>query len=269
LSGYVESGVHQVQVHVVDNLGISGMSIVNQVRVDVNLPRRTVWTMISQNGELLAGLVVLFSGAVLFMVFVMSGRINPSRINRSRKKKSQMVNQSQPTVPLKVKQSSQRDNRTDPLTQPVKGADAKQDENPRRLPQWMNRLHWPQRPVPTAAFAYLSRITENEQGGGAAPFPLSTNLVSIGRDSYQATLVFDDPSIDALHARMEKDKHTYRLSDANSIAGTWVNYSPVSQEGTLLEHGDLIHIGRVGFRFTLREPTRSRKPVITPKEPPS
>jgi DEAD/DEAH box helicase domain-containing protein len=52
-----------------------------------------------------------------------------------------------------------------------------------------------------------------------------------------------------------------------SVAGTWVNYMLVPTTGTRLEHGDLIHIGRVGFRFSLREPQRVRKPVIMIEEP--
>jgi hypothetical protein len=50
-----------------------------------------------------------------------------------------------------------------------------------------------------------------------------------------------------------------------SSAGTWINYTPVSGEGACLEHGDLIHIGRVGFRFSLQKSGRSRKTVIVQK----
>jgi hypothetical protein len=31
-----------------------------------------------------------------------------------------------------------------------------------------------------------------------------------------------------------------------------------------LEHGDLIHLGRVSFRFELTNPRRIRQPVVTP-----
>jgi len=51
--------------------------------------------------------------------------------------------------------------------------------------------------------------------------------------------------------------------DEGSIAGTWVNYTPVSRNGADLEHGDMIHIGRTGFRFTIRQPKTVRRPVIT------
>jgi pSer/pThr/pTyr-binding forkhead associated (FHA) protein len=81
-------------------------------------------------------------------------------------------------------------------------------------------------------------------------------------------MILDDISIDALHAQLQREGDTYRIMDMGSTAGTWVNYSPVSREGILLEHGDLVHIGRIGFRFTLRSSAIPAKPVVTPQEPP-
>jgi pSer/pThr/pTyr-binding forkhead associated (FHA) protein len=90
-----------------------------------------------------------------------------------------------------------------------------------------------------------------------------------GRDAVRATLVLDDFSVEEIHARLQREKNIFRLTDAGSIAGTWVNYTPVSQDGTILENGDFIHIGRIGFRFTQREPDHVRKPVVLlqPAEP--
>jgi hypothetical protein len=42
---------------------------------------------------------------------------------------------------------------------------------------------------------------------------------------------------------------------------------PVPEDGQFLEHGDLVHLGRVGFRFALKNPDKVRKPVIIPLEP--
>jgi predicted component of type VI protein secretion system len=68
---------------------------------------------------------------------------------------------------------------------------------------------------------------------------------------------------------LRQEDGSYRLSDEGSVAGTWINYTPVSHGGARLEHGDLIHVGRIGFRFTLREPARLRKPVIIAEKPPA
>ena len=69
--------------------------------------------------------------------------------------------------------------------------------------------------------------------------------------------------MEGLHALLSRKRDgTFRLKDQGSVAGTWVNYAPVSQGGTQVEHGDLIHIGRVGFRLLLGKPTQPRPPKI-------
>ena len=45
-----------------------------------------------------------------------------------------------------------------------------------------------------------------------------------------------------------------------TIAGTWINYAPVTPDGGRLQHGDLIHIGKVGFRFTESNPAYATRP---------
>jgi hypothetical protein len=55
---------------------------------------------------------------------------------------------------------------------------------------------------------------------------------------------------------------TFLLEDEHSIAGTWINYTPVPQAGVKIEHGDLIHFGRNGFRFTYIEPRSVPRLVI-------
>ncbi len=99
---------------------------------------------------------------------------------------------------------------------------------------------------------------------------MTGNETTFGRNPREATHIIEDPSVEEVHARLSRaGKGAFRLSDLGSIAGTWVNYTPVSKEGTVIEHGDLIHIGRLGYRFALRNPDRVRKPVIIPKEPKS
>jgi len=57
-----------------------------------------------------------------------------------------------------------------------------------------------------------------------------------------------------LHARLVVTDGAYRLYDAGSTSGTWINYTPVAVEtGQSLEHGDLINLGRVQLRFQRRD----------------
>jgi len=74
----------------------------------------------------------------------------------------------------------------------------------------------------------------------------------IGRDPQKCDIIIEDRSVEMIHAKIEFDpKQGFHLFDLGSVAGTWVNYAPVSQFGVFLENLDLIHIGRVAFRFTL------------------
>ena len=57
------------------------------------------------------------------------------------------------------------------------------------------------------------------------------------------------------------------ITDTGSVAGTWVNYQPVPEAGTPLEHADIIHLGGVVLRFNLAEPGQPRKILVTPLEP--
>ena len=63
--------------------------------------------------------------------------------------------------------------------------------------------------------------------------------------------VLDDPSISPLHARIKQtSEENFVIMDHGSVAGTWVNFEPVASEGTILKHGDIIHIGRISLCIT-------------------
>lgn len=86
----------------------------------------------------------------------------------------------------------------------------------------------------------------------------------IGKDAALATIILQDPSVDALHARLIRHADgKYLLKDTGSTAGTWVNYHQIPESGMILQHGDLIHFGRSGFRYTRRLAARIRQPVVT------
>ena len=78
----------------------------------------------------------------------------------------------------------------------------------------------------------------------------------------------DDASIDDLHARLLRAENgSYTIQDEGSQAGTWVNYEAVSPEGTNLQHGDIIHLGRVGLYITYSDANRIPKLKILNLEP--
>jgi predicted component of type VI protein secretion system len=100
-----------------------------------------------------------------------------------------------------------------------------------------------------------------------APLQITTENISLGSDPHRATLVIVDPSIEGLHARIHRQDKAFLIADAGTVAGTWVNYEQVISQGTLLQHMDIIHLGRIGFRFQLLEPGQPRKVTVTPLEP--
>lgn len=113
---------------------------------------------------------------------------------------------------------------------------------------------------PSAKFI---RLTHENQLSNESPILITQNMVTFGKDPALANCVLLDPSIEPLHAQLQhtpEDK--YILADLGSVAGTWVNYAPISKQGTPIENGDLIHIGRMAFRFTINHAPPYRKPKI-------
>ena len=78
---------------------------------------------------------------------------------------------------------------------------------------------------------------------------------TLGSDSKRCDITLQGPTVSQLHARIfTDDAKNFFIADAGSAAGTWINYAPVSQQGTHLEHGDLINIGAFTFRFEVINP---------------
>jgi hypothetical protein len=244
LKDYTTNGTHIIRVEAEDDLGLVGASIERVVQLTVEQPTHSPWSWVFRNALALSILGALVAGSILLLVLLLGGRLRPR-------------------IPGTSKPSRRK---SDPVTQPVP---VKSEASAKRLSGWVNRIHWPQRNIPPTAYAFLSRITDTDSQATTTPIPLITDEITLGSDPNLATLVLNDPSIEGLHARLlHKEDGSFRLNDEGSIAGTWVNYTPISREGATLEHGDLVHIGRLGFRFTTRGSGRARKAVVTLVEPP-
>ena len=77
----------------------------------------------------------------------------------------------------------------------------------------------------------------------------------IGSDPEKANLLLEDSSIHPGHARIEAENQTdFLIYDMGSDAGTYVNYQPVDQNGTRIEHLDIVHFGCFGFCFEVKNP---------------
>jgi pSer/pThr/pTyr-binding forkhead associated (FHA) protein len=144
--------------------------------------------------------------------------------------------------------SSPRKVSHDPLSQTVSISPLPTRSFPQKPPPNLNITN--QNPSPV--YAYLTPLTGENSDKTTPPYPITASETVIGKRSGAVQYLINDPSVDALHARLIRlENGRFRLYDNGSLYGTWVNYTPISQEGTNLEDGDLIHFGKVGFRFRI------------------
>lgn len=251
LDQYLTDGTHVLQVQATDSLGLVGISLELPVAIQVENAEDNPWLIIQRNLTLLTVLLVTVAGAILALALLLGGRLRPTSLQAARNKDTK----------------ARRGHKSDPVTQVVT---ISEHGTGKKGPNWPGLLQRSQHPVAPQVHAFLTPIHKDslDYGEKAAPsiispIPITVDEISLGSNPNLATLVLEDRSIEGLHARLTRQNDgSFRLSDEGSVAGTWVNYSPVSKEGTKLIHGDIIHIGRISFRFTLRHPTLIRKPVI-------
>lgn len=122
---------------------------------------------------------------------------------------------------------------------------------PRRAPLRRASLQKPNENQPAEAFLEPDGASQV----GLDSIPITGADLILGRDASLCGVVLDDPSVEGMHARLIRQADgEYLLRDQGSVSGTWVNFEPVARHGRRLRHGDLVHIGRIAFRFRLATP---------------
>ncbi|GAB4503777.1 MAG: hypothetical protein Fur0043_07690 [Anaerolineales bacterium] len=245
LSTYTQSGQHEVMVEAVDSLGLSKTSMALPITVTVIRPPTGIRAFLAKYRTWIAGSAVGLVGLILIIV-LLAGRV---RITSWRERREA------------------RQRYTDPVTQPVivpaterpgKGKTSG-EMHQANYPAWKRGKEMSEAP------AYLVRLRPNGEPGGGHPIPLLEKEITFGTDPVQAAHVLDHPSISPLHARLQQGEGgEFLLTDQGSIAGTWVDYEPVSPEGRILKHGDVVHFGQLMYRFILQNPPPEAEPTITP-----
>ncbi len=238
LTGYQHGGAHTLQAEVEDIYGFTARS--QPVTVQISVPQSqaaVTVTLVTYRRPLTIAIVAL-AGVVLLSVLWLGGRRRPRKAASPSLSASPAVET--PDAPL----------------------------GRSRWWAWMPRRHAAAGATASRALAFLVPLAAS-----AAEVPDLTTLrieapeITLGSDPAQADVVVPDPSVEPLHARLWRtDEGAFFIADRRSAAGTWVNYAPVSPEGARLQPGDLVHLGRVGFRFRLRpdEPVQVR---IRPAQP--
>jgi hypothetical protein len=268
LSAYNQSGPHLIQVEAIDQLGLSGKSIEKTVHITVPTTTQNILTVLSRQVYLIAVLLALLLLAFLALGLVLSGRVRPRLIGRPESPRRR-----EPFMPVKLLKSkgSMQASSTEPADVGQAGASPPVERMAPRQTIWQRlsrHLIRSRREDSPKAYASLIPLGEDQQLVLPAPFQIVADQIAIGCDPNQTALTLDEPALEPVHTRLVREGEKLRVLDGNTTAGTWVNYERIPPQGVLLEHGDLLHIGRVGFRFALREPGHQPKPVVIPLDTP-
>ena len=263
LRPYTQDGEHTLVVEATDNMGLVGKTNGTSVSISVPSPTQGMFIAASQKKPLLLGAATVVAASVLILVLILGGRIRPS-LHPGQVRN--WVGGNEKTRPAGYRQpSSQPKDQVSPIP---KSALAVPKRDFLHSKGWFERLPWVKHEELLApARAYLIPLVGFDEPTIPAPLQINLEDISLGSDPNLANIVIADPSIEGLHARIHQGDKSFLLSDAGTIAGTWVNYEQVESSGTHLRHMDIIHLGRIGFRFQLSEPGQLRKIIVSPLEP--
>jgi hypothetical protein len=243
LSAYTESGMHQLRVEVVDTLGLSKVSASLPVTLTVVQPPSGFQALLARYRQQITLSAVVLA-LVILVGILLFGRIRFRSMQERR---------------------AAREQNTDPVTQPIS---IRQTEAPAFKRGQAKRLEWARTGRVPDAPAYFVRLKASGEPMTGNPIPLIEEDSSFGTDPVQAEVILDDPSISALHARVQRtEANEFILLNNDSTAGTWLNYELVPQEGIVLNHGDVVHFGQLMYRFGLRTPPEEAEPKVTYETP--
>lgn len=248
ISAYDASGKHEITAEAEDVLGLSKSSIVIPVNMTVIQPPRGLQSIFARYSSYLVLGGIGLAGLLLLGI-LLRGRTN---------------------IVLFRKRKQARQRFEDPLTQPVAAiteppasATKKSKTEPRRVISILQ----PRAARVAEAPAQLIRLTSGGEPASAVPIPLAEKDMTFGTDPVQSKRVLDDPSVSPLHARIKQTEDgSFIIYDHGSVAGTWVNYEPITREGHRLAHGDTIHFGQLTYRFDLSQPPAASEPKIVTKK---
>ncbi|MBV6465646.1 MAG: hypothetical protein PGMFKBFP_00927 [Anaerolineales bacterium] len=232
ISGYTASGQHMLKVEATDSLGLTGQSLALPVVVTIVKPPGGPLVLLARYRFVIVWGVVGIAG-LAFLAVLFGSRLRRARRERRTKRREY----------------------ADPLTQPV----------PAALEPPTGRRKTTKRAAPdqvTDAAARLVRLEPDGTPAAAAPIPIDLPELTLGTDPVQASVILDDPALSPLHARIRQTEAGYAIFDQFSVAGTWVNYEPVTQEGHPLKHGDRVNFGHLTYRFEMKNPPTVTEPSL-------
>jgi hypothetical protein len=224
-SQYSESGTHQIQVFVEDVAGFTSHTLQIPVLLAIDpKPQTALQKFFEQINYTTLGIVLLLVLLGIFLALFFRRKF----LRRQEHSREFRAGDNDP-VHQRVLPAEE-----DFATQTVQEAPA----------------DWPRLPSGAKAPARLLLLSPEPQPKAGANIPLSIQDTMLGANPVRCEIVLSGATVSAQHARIFTDaaRHFF-LADNGSAAGTWLNYAPVSHQGARLQHGDLINIGAVSFRF--------------------
>lgn len=100
--------------------------------------------------------------------------------------------------------------------------------------------------------AYLEPLEYAPEHSGM--IPLVGSNVALGRDPNLVQIPFNDRSVSRLHARIMESGGVFRLYDEGSASGTYLNYERIGLTPRVINNKDDLHFGRVHLRFHIAAP---------------
>jgi hypothetical protein len=269
LIGFNETGVQEISIEVEDELGLVGHSVESSVQVMIQSPALRWQSILSEYGYLITIAIAVLVGSALLVILILSGVIGPD--NRAERRKIRKA-RTQPSSsmyyePEGIRRDSQpilnsatrrtpssplerRGLNEDPVTQPVGSVvqHARIEKKRKKI-----REQAPER-VLNLPRAILKKLNDDDQTIPGGALLIFNEETKIGSDKTQVNCWINDPSIQAVHAVVRFQDGQFLIADQKTVAGTWVNYAPINNiEGCQLEDGDLVHLGKFGFRFMLNK----------------
>jgi hypothetical protein len=243
LSPYTETGQHEIAAEAEDVLGLSKSSIASPVTITVVQPPGGIQGLMGRyRSQIIVGAISL--AGLLLLGILLRGRTNIVFFRRRKAARKKFE---------------------DPVTQPVVAMAEPPAPATKKAKTQPHRTIFPPRPVRVTlhAPAYLTRLTNGGEPASAAPIPVDEKDMTFGTDPVQSKRVLDDPSIAPLHARIKRmEDGSFIIYDHGSIAGTWVNFEPITREGRRLAHRDRIHFGQMSYRFDLNPAPSIPEPKV-------
>jgi len=246
-----QEGRFILRAEVEDTVGLRQSSIDMPLNLTVEVIESSWWqTVLGGNDPWLVGAIAA-AGLVALVSATLTGRWVVRGIDKRRTRAFGPL--TQPLPPLKDRPKGPRPKfQVERPTWPriaMAGLSA--------APAWLVRLHDYDRHPPKISSEVERSVTP------ANAIPLTRKEITLGSDVLRAQYCVNDVTVSGLHARIRQTPEGgFQILDANSVAGTWVNYAPLPPTGVVLQHGDLIHLGRAVFRFELANPSEQTQPQV-------